>query len=142
MKLARVKFRWMRALAGVSVLLFASFAPAFATTATTGNQTIDVSCDGTSITSGRTVTQATDGPFKVKQVNTNPNSPSVVWAESSQGNNLPNRFITDGATGSWTGVQGNSNYHVWVHRDGASNCNGIGLGHGNYAWTYNVTHTV
>ena len=104
-----------------------------------GPQSMNVSCDGTSISTGVTVTQASTGTYKVTQNSTNPISSSRVYAVSSQGNSLSTKTVSDGGTVQWTSVLP-SNYTTKVFRSGAFNCNGIGLGHGNYAWNYTVTY--
>lgn len=125
------------AIALVAAGLLALATPAYATTQ--GPQTTDVSCDGTTIKTGVTVTHLRTGNFSIKQVNTNPTSSTKTWAVSARGNSLPTKTVSNNGAVIWTEVLPSS-YTVKALRSAASNCNGILPGHGNYKWTYSVSY--
>lgn len=104
-----------------------------------GPQTLTVSCDGVTIKSGVSVNQGSTGAYKITQNSTSPTSNSKTWAVSAQGNSLPTKTVGNGGTVSWSSVLP-STYTTKVFRSGAANCNGVGLGHGNYAWNYTVIY--
>lgn len=104
-----------------------------------GPQTLTVSCDGWSIATGVRVVFGSNGTYKITQNSTNPTSQSVTWAVSDNGNSLGTQIVSNGGTVSWSSVL-KSGYTTKVYRNGAANCNGIGFGHGNYAWDYTVTY--
>jgi len=132
--------RYVKLITALALALGMILAGGVASARNSGTQNLTVSCDGTTVKSGYVITQSTTGGFSIKQISTNPTSPSATWARSSQGNNLPVKYVTNGATASWSSVLP-SNYTTRVRRDGSYNCNGIGFGYGNYNWTYIVTAT-
>ena len=110
-----------------------------ASASTKGPESTDVSCDGVTVKAGVSVAQRVSGGFSIKQNSSSPSSSTIVTARSSNGNDLPNKTIGTGSTASWSGVLA-STYTVRALRSGASNCNGVLPGHGNYSWNYTVTY--
>lgn len=105
--------------------------------------TITVSCDGVTWQSNNSyLRQATTGPASVKQTNTSPTSSTTTHMQSITGNNTTDKTISNGQTATWTGVPADTTgYRVWGRRSVPLNCNGTGLGHGNYQWSYTQTTT-
>lgn len=108
--------------------------------ATVGPQTLTVSCNPANIATGVTVDQGATGDFKVKQNSSTPPESTRVWARDQEGNTLPSKTITDGETATWTSVLP-AHYTIRAVISSAVNCNGIGIGDGNYTWKYTVTFT-
>jgi hypothetical protein len=108
--------------------------------ATVGPQSITVSCNPANIATGPTVVQSSTGDFKVKQDSSSPVEATRVWARDQEGNTLKSKTITDGETATWTSVLP-AQYTVRAVISSAQNCNGIGIGDGNYTWKFTVTFT-
>lgn len=110
-----------------------------------GPQTLTVSCDGVTISTGVRVVFGSNGTYKIRQNSTNPSvvdgipSNTNTWAVSDQLNSLSVKTVSDGTTVSWTNVI-KSGYTTKAYKTRAANCNGIGFGHGNYDWNYTVTY--
>lgn len=133
-------------LASVGLAAFVALALAIpAGAATRGPQVLTVSCDGVTIATGVRVVFGSNGTYRITQNSTNPSvvdgipSDTKTWARSDQGNDLPVKTVSDGSTVSWTNVI-KSGYTTKAYKAQAANCNGIGLGHGNYDWNYTVRY--
>jgi hypothetical protein len=64
-------------------------------------------------------------------------STTVVWAESSTGNELSHKHTTNGVLVTWNTTPA-ATYAFKAVRFGAKNCNGISFGHGNYTLYYDI----
>ncbi len=136
----KVNARVRGAIATIAVASTVTFGLAgVAAASDTGALQTDVSCDGTTVKVGATVVQRYTGNLAIKQNFSSPSSQTNVTARSSNGNDLGAKTIGTGGTATWTGVLPSS-YTVRAHRSGASQCNGILPGYGNYTWGYTVTY--
>lgn len=130
-----------RSLTG-AVMVAALMASALVVPANAGsfsNRSTEVSCDGVTVKSASTIDHNTNGNVSITQNNTNPDSNSVVWLRSANGNDTGTRTLSDGEQGTWTSVLA-STYTIKVRRSVALNCNGISFGHGNYTWIYSGSY--
>ena len=110
--------------------------PAFAGSINTNTT---VSCDGTTVKTLATRNTTGQGNMSVFVNSATQSSTTSFNAISQNGNAVGARSAAAGQTVAWSSVL-TGTYTLTAVRVGAKNCNGIGLGHGNYTlnstWTY------
>lgn len=107
--------------------------------AATVSQSLPVSCNPGNIATGVTVTQASEGTFKVTQNSSSPSEATRVWAIDQNGNTLKSRTINDGGTAKWTLVKAGT-YTIRAVIGASSSLNCPGSGAGSYTWNYTVIY--
>lgn len=104
-------------------------------------QTISVNCNATTVTTGVSITQVYQGPFKIKQNSATDNRRTDWTARSSNGNELGWKHTSTGETVSWTGVLP-STYTVKARKYVPSDCAPWNpWSDGSYDVNYTVTST-
>jgi hypothetical protein len=104
------------------------------------NQSTTVSCDGSTYQTAEAMAHSVmTTPISITQNLTSPTSSSRVYLTDASGNATGSGLWTDGVTLQW-GSLAVSTWTIHVRREGALNCNGSGLGHGNYNWVHSASY--
>ena len=128
------KSQFAAALAAASIAIPVGVLSAGPVNAATVNFTRDVSCNSGIWTNLYTAT--TTGSISLTQNSSNPYSATKAHLQSTlTGRNTSDIIVFNGQTKGWTGVI-HSNYRLWGTRDNTTDCNGAGLGKGNYTYYY------
>lgn len=122
------------ALIAAATLVIAPYADA-----ATQSGSTTVSCDGSTVKSLVQVNKQSSGTYAIKINSATQSSTTNLSATSQNGNSLSWKSSSQGQTSTWTGVKAGT-YTGKAKRVGSKNCNGIGLGHGNYTIGYTVTY--
>lgn len=124
--------------AGVGIIFVST---AVAASAATKSQTIGVSGNATSVTTGTSIVQGHSGTFKIKQNSATDNRRTDWNAVSSNGNSLGYKHTSTGDTVTWNGVL-SSTYTVKARKYVPSDCSPLNpFSDGSYDVNYTVTST-